>query len=193
MSGKITSILLRHPTLSELFCVVAAEAFSLSDVMWTAVLVSERLSDYSSSRQALTHSRGGKYTSFSSAANNRDRKALLCCSQATGATFVWIWLKLTPLCSFLAFASNFSCEADYTAKPLVYSEQDAMFWRLVPQWIYCIVLSLCQISESCTILYWKISVLVLIKLCHCPQLCLGKTAVSNIILSLELSLIESID
>lgn len=47
------------PTLSELFCIVAAEAFSLSDVMWTAVLVSERLSDYSSSRQALAHGRGG--------------------------------------------------------------------------------------------------------------------------------------
>lgn len=58
MSRKITSILLRHPTLSELFCVVAAEEFSLSDVMWTAVLVSERLSDYSSSQQALTHGRG---------------------------------------------------------------------------------------------------------------------------------------
>lgn len=55
MSGKISSILLRYPTLSELFCVVAAKAFSLSDVMWTAVLVSERLSDYSSSQQALSH------------------------------------------------------------------------------------------------------------------------------------------
>lgn len=86
------------------------------------------------------HSRqGGKYTSSSFAANNGDRKALLCCTQAIGATFVWIWLKRTPLCSLLALASNFSSEADYTVKPLVYSKQGAMFRRLVPQWTYWLV------------------------------------------------------
>lgn len=164
MSGKITSIFLRLPTLSELFCVVAAKAFSLSDVMWTAVLVSERLSDYSSSRQALTHSRGG---------NTR----LSHLRQITGTgrpCFAALRQQALPLCgfflnghlsAFLAFVSNFGSEADYTVKPQGrvqcfggYSINDFTRWpacaierRIVP--------SLCQITENCTILcfhfwYW---------------------------------------